>query len=67
MQANGFAVLKAITPSQARDVSDAVVAQKMSERLLELDIFIGFFTPWYRKAKRVSVYRSQQAYAKADS
>ena len=46
MQANGFAVPEGDHPIVPVMLGDAVVAQKMSERLLELDIFaIGFFHP----------------------
>jgi len=44
MKANGFAVPEGDHPIVPVMLGDAVVAQKMSERLLELDIFaIGFF------------------------
>ena len=46
MQANGFAVPEGDHPIVPVMLSDADIAQKMSERLLELDIFaIGFFYP----------------------
>ena len=46
MQANGFAVPKGDHPIVPVMLGDAVVAQKMSERLLELGIYaIGFFYP----------------------
>ena len=46
MQANGFAVPEGDHPIVPVMLGDAVVAQQMSERLLELDIFaIGFFYP----------------------
>ena len=46
MQANGFPVPEGDHPIVPVMLGDAVVAQKMSERLLELDIFaIGFFYP----------------------
>ena len=46
MLANGFAVPEGDHPIVPVMLGDAVVAQKMSERLLELDIFaIGFFYP----------------------
>ncbi len=46
MQANGFAVPEGDHPIVPVMIGDAAVAQKMSERLLELDIFaIGFFYP----------------------
>ena len=62
MQANGFAVPEGDHPIVPVMLGDAVVAQKMSERLLELDIFaIGFFYPWCRKEKRAFVCKSQQA------
>ena len=52
MQANGFAVPEGDHPIVPVMLGDAVVAQKMSERLLELDIFaIGFFYPVVPKGK----------------
>ena len=46
MQANGFAVPEGGHPIVPVMLGDAVVAQKMSERLLELGIYaIGFFYP----------------------
>ena len=46
MQANGFAVPAGDHPIVPVMLGDAVVAQKMSERLLELGIYaIGFFFP----------------------
>ena len=46
MQANGFAVPEGDHPIVPVMLSDADIAQKMSERLLELDIFaIRFFYP----------------------
>ena len=46
MQANGFAVPAGDHPIVPVMLGDAVLAQKMSERLLELDIFaIGFLLP----------------------
>jgi glycine C-acetyltransferase len=46
MQANGFAIPEGEHPIVPVMLGDAVVAQKMSERLLELGIFaIGFFYP----------------------
>jgi glycine C-acetyltransferase len=52
MQANGFAVPAGDHPIVPVMLGDAVLAQKMSERLLELDIFaIGFFYPVVPKGK----------------
>jgi glycine C-acetyltransferase len=52
MQANGFAVPAGDHPIVPVMLGDAVVAQKMSERLLELDIFaIGFFYPVVPKGR----------------
>jgi glycine C-acetyltransferase len=52
MQANGFAVPEGDHPIVPVMLGDAVLAQKMSERLLELDIFaIGFFYPVVPKGK----------------
>jgi glycine C-acetyltransferase len=46
MLANGFAVPEGDHPIVPVMLGDAVVAQKMSERLLELGIYaIGFFYP----------------------
>ena len=46
MQANGFAVPEGDHPIVPVMLGDAVVAQQMSERLLELGIYaIGFFYP----------------------
>ena len=46
MQANGFAVPEGDHPIVPVMLGDAVVAQKMSERLLELGIYaVGFFYP----------------------
>ena len=46
MQSNGFAVPEGDHPIVPVMLGDAVVAQKMSERLLELGIYaIGFFYP----------------------
>ena len=52
MQAHGFAVPEGDHPIVPVMLGDAVVAQKMSERLLELEIFaIGFFYPVVPKGK----------------
>jgi len=46
MQANGFTVPEGDHPIVPVMLGDAVVAQKMSERLLELGIYaVGFFYP----------------------
>jgi glycine C-acetyltransferase len=46
MQAHGFAVPEGVHPIVPVMLGDAVVAQKMSERLLALGIYaIGFFYP----------------------
>ena len=46
MQVNGFAISEGDHPIVPVMLGDAVVAQKMSERLLELGIYaIGFFYP----------------------
>jgi glycine C-acetyltransferase len=46
MQANGFAIPEGDHPIVPVMLGDAVVAQKMSERLLVLGIYaIGFFYP----------------------
>ena len=52
MQANGFSIPTGDHPIVPVMLGDAVLAQKMSERLLELDIFaIGFFYPVVPKGK----------------
>lgn len=52
MQENGFAVPEGDHPIVPVMLGDAVLAQKMSERLLELDIYaIGFFFPVVPKGK----------------
>ena len=67
MQANGFAVPDGDHPIVPVMLGDAVVAQKMSERLLELDIFaIGFFYPVVPQGKaRIRVQMSAR-HTKAD-
>ena len=67
MQANGFAVPEGDHPIVPVMLGDAVVAQKMSERLLELDIFaIGFFYPVVPQGKaRIRVQMSAR-HTKAD-
>ena len=51
-QENGFAVPEGDHPIVPVMLGDAVLAQKMSERLLELDIYaIGFFFPVVPKGK----------------
>ena len=67
MQANGFAVPEGDHPIVPVMLGDAVVAQKMSERLLELDIFaIGFFYPVVPQGKaRIRVQISAR-HTKAD-
>ena len=67
MQANGFAVPEGDHPIVPVMLGDAVVAQKMSERLLELDIFaIGFFYPVLPQGKaRIRVQISAR-HTKAD-
>lgn len=52
MQENGFAVPEGDHPIVPVMLGDAVLAQKMSQRLLELDIYaIGFFFPVVPKGK----------------
>ena len=52
MQANGFAVPEGDHPIVPVMLGDAVLAQQMSQRLLELDIYaIGFFYPVVPKGK----------------
>ena len=52
MQAHGFAVPEGDHPIVPVMLGDAVLAQKMSERLLELHVFaVGFFYPVVPKGK----------------
>jgi len=52
MQAQGFAVPEGDHPIVPVMLGDAVLAQKMSERLLELNVFaVGFFYPVVPKGK----------------
>ena len=52
MQAHGFAVPAGDHPIVPVMLGDAVVAQRMSERLLELGIYaVGFFYPVVPKGK----------------
>ena len=52
MQANGFAVPEGDHPIVPVMLGDAVLAQQMSQRLLELGIYaIGFFYPVVPKGK----------------
>ena len=52
MQAHGFAVPEGDHPIVPVMLGDAVLAQKMSERLLELNVFaVGFFYPVVPKGK----------------
>jgi glycine C-acetyltransferase len=52
MQAHGFAVPTGDHPIVPVMLGDAVVAQRMSERLLELGIYaVGFFYPVVPKGK----------------
>ena len=67
MQANGFAVPEGDHPIVPVMLSDAVVAQKMSERLLELDIFaIGFFYPVVPQGKARIRVQISAGHTKAD-
>ena len=67
MQANGFAVPEGDHPIVPVMLGDAVVAQKMSERLLELDIFaIGFFYPVVPQGKARIRIQISAGHTKAD-
>ena len=67
MQANGFAVPEGDHPIVPVMLGDAVVAQKMSERLLELDIFaIGFFYPVVPQGKARIRVQISAAHTKSD-
>ena len=67
MQANGFAVPEGDHPIVPVMLGDAVVAQKMSERLLELDIFaIGFFYPVVPQGKARIRLQISAGHTKAD-
>ncbi len=67
MQANGFAMRGGDHPIVPVMLGDAVVAQKMSERLLELDIFaIGFFYPVVPQGKARIRVQISAGHTKAD-
>ena len=67
MQTNGFAVPEGDHPIVPVMLGDAVVAQKMSERLLELDIFaIGFFYPVVPQGKARIRVQISAGHTKAD-
>jgi len=67
MQAIGFAVPEGDHPIVPVMLGDAVVAQKMSERLLELDIFaIGFFYPVVPQGKARIRVQISAGHTKAD-
>ena len=67
MQANGFAVPAGDHPIVPVMLGDAVLAQRMSERLLELDIFaIGFFYPVVPKGKARIRVQISAGHTKAD-
>ena len=67
MRANGFAVPEGDHPIVPVMLGDAVVAQKMSERLLELDIFaIGFFYPVVPQGKARIRVQISAGHTKAD-
>lgn len=67
MQANGFAVPEGDHPIVPVMLGDAVLAQKMSERLLELDIFaIGFFYPVVPQGKARIRVQISAGHTKAD-
>ena len=67
MQSNGFAVPEGDHPLVPVMLGDAVVAQKMSERLLELDIFaIGFFYPVVPQGKARIRVQISAGHTKAD-
>ena len=67
MKVNGFAVPEGDHPIVPVMLGDAVVAQKMSERLLELDIFaIGFFYPVVPQGKARIRVQISAGHTKAD-
>jgi glycine C-acetyltransferase len=67
MQANGFAVPEGDHPIVPVMLGNAVVAQKMSQRLLELDIFaIGFFYPVVPQGKARIRVQISAGHTKAD-
>jgi len=67
MQENGFAVPEGDHPIVPVMLGDAVVAQQMSERLLELDIFaIGFFYPVVPQGKARIRVQISAGHTKAD-
>ena len=67
MQANGFAMRGGDHPIVPVMLGDAVVAQKMSERLLELDVFaIGFFYPVVPQGKARIRVQISAGHTKAD-
>ena len=67
MQAKGFAVPEGDHPIVPVMLGDAVVAQRMSERLLELDIFaIGFFYPVVQQGKARIRVQISAGHTKAD-
>jgi glycine C-acetyltransferase len=67
MQENGFAVPGGDHPIVPVMLGDAVVAQQMSERLLELDIFaIGFFYPVVPQGKARIRVQISAGHTKAD-
>ena len=67
MQTNGFAVPEGDHPIVPVMLGDAVVAQKMSERLLEFDIFaIGFFYPVVPQGKARIRVQISAGHTKAD-
>ena len=67
MQANEFAVPAGDPPIVPVMLGDAVLAQRMSERLLELDIFaIGFFYPVVPKGKARIRVQISAGHTKAD-
>ena len=67
MQENGFAVPEGDHPIVPVMLGDAVVAQQMSERLLELDIFaIGFFYPVVPQGKARIRVQVSAGHTKAD-
>ena len=67
MQANGFTVPEGDHPIVPVMLGDAVVAQKMSERLLELNVFaVGFFYPVVPKGKARIRVQISAGHTKAD-
>ena len=67
MQAHGFVVPDGDHPIVPVMLGDAVLAQKMSERLLALNVFaVGFFYPVVPKGKARIRVQISSSHSKAD-